>query len=156
MREGWCRLPSKNIDFVVREGLKFSVPTGIGTNTEHMQNLAELLYAMSHSLHRERNVRENAAPGLFSKGLRMFHDFSHKPDKLQYHNHFFFQRVCDAWKALGLFSAIFGFDDTDPRYVDRHATGKELATTGKCSHKEYIEDTYTFFLDGKEYKPQPE
>ena len=111
-------LPSKNCDLVLNEGRKFYVPTGIGTNTEHMQNLAELLYAMSHPLHWERNVRDIPAPGLFSKGLRMFHDFSHKPDKLKYHNRFFFQRVCDAWKALGLFSAIFGFDDTDPRFQD--------------------------------------
>ena len=76
----WFYTSSENIDY--------SLPTGLGTNKEHMQNLAELLYAMLNPAQWDQNVRDN-------KKLKMFHDFNHS--KIDMNSQYFFKRVNEAW-----------------------------------------------------------
>ena len=111
-------LPEKNIWSTFEYGQKnpCTLPKGLGVNTEHMQNLAELLYAMEAPKIWEENIKTHDAPGLFSKGLRMFHDFSHKASKQQYHNQHFFNHVRWAWEEQKLYEKLFGFDTSSPEY----------------------------------------
>ena len=109
-------LPEKNLEHIKKYNRDFYIPTGLGTNEEHMQNLAEMLWAMMNPEKWFKNVTENDPPSLFRKGLRMFHDFSHAEDKIKYHNQFFWQRVCEAWESEGLFKKILGFDSDDNHF----------------------------------------
>jgi hypothetical protein len=89
------------------------LPTGIGVDDKHMQNLAEMLYAMFNGETWKENVLAYPAPTLITSGLRMFYDFSHDPDKVTYHSPLFWQRVTDAWKrnkenGKDMFQLIFG------------------------------------------------
>ena len=88
----------------------FYLPTDVGTNNEHMQNFAELLYAICYPDEWETNVSNYSTEGFLGPdGLPFFHDF-HRSN-LKYHNKFFWQNVQDAWinnsidkKALNLTS----------------------------------------------------
>ena len=106
------QLPKKNVwTYKTKDGQReFALPTGIGKNEEHMQNLAEMLFAITHSDEWEQNVLNNPAPGIFSSGLRMFHDFSHDPDMVKYHSAKFWERVKKAWtdEKLGISNLLFG------------------------------------------------
>ena len=109
-------LPTANQKTIEKNGRTYIVPTELGTSTEQMQNLAELLYAICFHKQWYDNVQNNDAPGIFTKGLRMFHDFRHSMDYLQYHNEYFFLRVHNAWESMGLFKKIFGFESTDANF----------------------------------------
>ena len=67
------------------------IPTGLGTNKEHMQNLAEMLYAMLYPEQWEQNIYANVK----NKKMKMFHDFDKNKEHL--HNRFFWQNVCKGW-----------------------------------------------------------
>ena len=89
------------------------LPTGIGLDEKHMQNLAEMLYAMFNGETWKENVLANPAPALLKDGLRMFYDFSHDPNMVTYHSPLFWERVTDAWKTnkengKDMFQLIFG------------------------------------------------
>jgi hypothetical protein len=92
-------LPKKNIwEYTTKNNVKYALPTGISKNEEQMQNLAEMLYAIAHPYQWEQNVRNNPAPGIFSSGLRMFHDFNHNEGMVAYHSAWFWKRVAKAWE----------------------------------------------------------
>ena len=112
-------LPKKNIwEYTTKTNATFALPTGIGKNEEHMQNLAEMLFAIAHPYEWQQNVENNPAPGIFSSGLRMFHDFSHDDDMLVYHSTWFWKRVANAWEQpsqndfdlKNIYQLIFGSD----------------------------------------------
>ncbi len=109
-------LPEKNMEHIRKYDRDFYVPKGLGTNVEQMQNFAEMLYAMIHPDLWYDNVKNNAAPTLFNKGLRTFHDFSHAADQIKYHNQYFWQRVREAWDNEGLFKKVLGFDSQDENF----------------------------------------
>ena len=113
----WAESDSKN--------RKHSLPTGIGKNEEHMQNLAEMLYAIFHPTTWQKNVETYPAPGVFSKGLRMFHDFSHAENKVQYHSARFWMRVRQAWEdpQNNICQTLFGSEMTTEVFaneLDKH------------------------------------
>jgi hypothetical protein len=89
---------------------QWSLPTGIGTNKEHMQNLAELLYALMYP----NKWSENLDPK-YSPNPKMWYDF--KPERYKLNNKWFFKSVRLAWdkggsktvKRKNLFSTILGF-----------------------------------------------
>ena len=103
--------PQKNVAHITKFGRDFYVPTALGKNEEQMQNFAELMWAIYHPDSWYKNVKDNSAPGIFSSGLRMFHDFSHSEDMVRYHNPYFWKRVRMAWEYYGLFKTVFGFDE---------------------------------------------
>ncbi|MBO7602958.1 MAG: hypothetical protein J6S97_00915 [Bacteroidales bacterium] len=79
----------------------FWLPTEVGTNGEHMQNFAELLYAICFPDEWETNVSNYSTEGFFGPdGLLFFHDF-HRSN-LKYHNKYFWKNVQDAWISKGI------------------------------------------------------
>ena len=70
---------------------RWYIPTKLGTNKEHMQNLAEMLYAILNPEKWENNVLTN----IKNKKMKMFGDFNKNNEP--YHNKFFWQNVCKGW-----------------------------------------------------------
>ena len=103
-------LPSKNVwAYNASTGVKYQLPTGLGKSTEHMQNLAELLYAMMAPHDWYFNLTEN------SKHPDFFNDF--KLTNIQYHNQWFFNKVYEAWDQTRdgktLFQLVFNVEDVE-------------------------------------------
>jgi len=123
-------LPEKNIWKTTKYDKNYSLPTGLGTNEEQMQNLAELLYAMLYSEKWEENVLNSDPPSLFFTGLRTFHDFSHKLEMVQYHNQYFWKKVRSAWDQQDLFKTIFGFKSKSEQFETIIDNGLHLLAKG--------------------------
>ena len=88
-----CLRPNLNqnvIEHVVGDQ-RWYIPTKLGTNKEHMQNLAEMLYAILNPEKWENNVLTN----IKNKKMKMFGDFNKNNES--YHNKFFWQNVCKGW-----------------------------------------------------------
>lgn len=83
------------------------MPTKLGTSKEHMQNFAEMLFAIQNSSDWSYNIQNNSTEGLFGLGgLPIFHDFH--PSKIKYNNQHFWQEVKDAWVAKDIPSNVLG------------------------------------------------
>lgn len=97
--------PSKSniYEYTTDGGVHFGLPTGIGKNEEHMQNFAELLYAIVNSQDWGDNLQKLEKP-------KMWHDF--KYERYAYNNCYFFMRVCNNWKDNNIFKYIFGYSET--------------------------------------------
>ena len=76
------------------------MPTGLGEDKEHMQNLAEMLYAMLYPATWENNIKDKNI-----KKLRMFNDFDRL--NVRYHNRYFWARVCKQWDKNQLWEKVF-------------------------------------------------
>ena len=88
-----CLRPNLNqnvIEHVVGDK-SWYIPTKLGTNKEHMQNLAEMLYAILNPEKWENNVLTN----IKNKKMKMFGDFNKNNEP--YHNKYFWQNVCKGW-----------------------------------------------------------
>ncbi|MCR5197187.1 MAG: hypothetical protein K6D55_00185, partial [Prevotella sp.] len=96
-------LPNKNIYTYDKASnkIKYQLPTNIGVNEEHMQNLAEMLYAITDPEKWQQNLTDN-----YAGGLKMFHDF--KFSNIKYHNKFFWERVKKAWDDKEISATAFG------------------------------------------------
>jgi hypothetical protein len=95
-------LPKKNVyHYKGSNGIDYYLPTGLGTNMEHMQNLVELMWAICYPAKWYQNVTQHA-----KDGLKMFHDFS--ADNIKYHNQHFWQNVQDGWEEYNIFKKVFG------------------------------------------------
>ena len=94
-------LPEKNVREYSNNGETWYLPTGLTDSKEHMQNLAEMLYAMLHPVQWEQNVTNKN-----NKKLTMFHDFD--KSNVKYHNEYFWGSVARAWDEKGLWTKIFG------------------------------------------------
>ena len=93
-------LPEKNLEpYKTSTGNQNYLPTGLGSSTKHMQNGAEMFYAMLHPDDWHNNLSGSTKPA-------MFDDFSTK--NYQYHNIYFWQRVCKAWQDQDLFNRVLG------------------------------------------------
>ena len=96
-------LPDENIKaYKTSTGVQNYLPTGLGKSTEHMQNAAEMFYAMTHPDDWFQTVRG----GTGASKPKMFNDFSQ--DKIRYHNAYFWQRVCMGWEENDLFRRVLG------------------------------------------------
>ena len=93
-------LPEKNLEpYKTSTGNQNYLPTGLGSSTKHMQNSAEMFYAMLHPDDWHNNLSGSPTPA-------MFDDFSTK--NYQYHNIYFWQLVCKAWQDQDLFGRVLG------------------------------------------------
>ena len=95
-------LPPKNFFNYSYDSKSWTVPTGIGTDKEDMQNLAEMLYAITRPEQWYNNANTYHTDGKvwgFS-GLPIFADF--KKANVMYHNQYFWQNVADAWTKHGV------------------------------------------------------
>jgi hypothetical protein len=104
-------LPYKNVWHYYSDNSRkdYYLPTGIGTNWEHMQNLAEMLYAIYNPALWEDNVRNIA-----NTGLEMFYDF----DKTKYtlHNQYFWKNVQRKWREKEILKKAFNFSGSDEEF----------------------------------------
>jgi hypothetical protein len=82
----------------------YYLPTGIGTNEEHMQNLAEMLYAIYFPNAWQENVSDIA-----NTDLKMFHDFN----KTRYplHNNYFWMDVRQQWGEKEILKKALNFTE---------------------------------------------
>ena len=91
-------LPTKNIFIYTSKtnNITYALPKNLGVNKKHMQNLAEMLMAMSYPDRWEDNIKDNPYKSIFNKGVPMFNDF----DKalVKYHSKQFWKRVSDGWQ----------------------------------------------------------
>lgn len=90
-------LPTKNIFNYAYQSKTWTVPTGVGTNKKQMQNLAEMLFAITFPNEWYENADHYHTDGKLwgFSGLPIFNDFSKA--KLMYHNEYFWRKVADAW-----------------------------------------------------------
>ena len=88
-------LPKKNIYSHVGKSnqIPYSVPKNIGKNENHMQNLAEMLYAIFYPDQWDANLTEN------TKKPKMWNDFRDK--RMPLNNKWFFKCVANAWEKGG-------------------------------------------------------
>ena len=82
---------SKNILEHVDGQQRWYIPTKLGDNKDHMQNLAEMLYAILNPEQWENNILAN----IKNKKMKMFGDFDKNKEPL--HNKYFWQNVCKGW-----------------------------------------------------------
>ncbi len=114
------KIPSANVKTVNKtvsgQKLTHVMPKSLCTNQEHMQNLAEMLYAMLFPQQWAQNLETNNG----YKTLKYFKDFDYK--KLyQYNNRNFFENVTANWTDQ-TFLQIFGLTAEQMR--------QELTTNG--------------------------
>jgi len=95
-------VPQKNLFHVNgSNGTQYYVPTGVGTNTKRMQDLAEMLYAMVYPEKWYETATNNHTDGLISfSGVPIFTDFTKA--NLMYHNQHFWKRVTEGWMKKGI------------------------------------------------------
>ena len=103
------KIPSANTKQVTkvinRQTVTHSLPKSLTTNREHMQNLAEMLYAMTHSQQWASNLSTNDG----YKTLKYFRDFNYQK-LFGYNGDAFFYEVALNWEREGLFKTIFGLN----------------------------------------------
>ena len=118
-------LPKNNVwHYKGSNGIQYALPTGLGDNQLHAQNLAEMLYAICNPQAWENNIKQN----LDNKKMRMFNDF--RKDRIKYHDRFFWQRVQDNWEELRFFKEIFGVSKDELNKMLTSADGLNLLTNG--------------------------
>ena len=95
----------------------YVLPTMLTTEEEHMQNLAELLFAIFNPEEWYTNVLAYSSLTRFGNpsGMKIFHDFH--CDLLEYHNYSFWKNVQDAWRSKGLCTKLFGFSYDDMKQL---------------------------------------
>ena len=98
---------------------EYGCPYNIGDDLEWLQDLNEMLYAitMAGSAPGEDNnnwyynILQFYTEGWFGPdGLRVFNDFSGKREKLILHNDFFWQNVRSGWTRFNIFEKILGIE----------------------------------------------
>ena len=124
------KLPQDNLK-LLEENRKVvaAVPTQLGKNEEHMQNLAEMLYAMFNPEQWQENIEQNSSYGLLgAKGLPIFHDM--KPVRVQYFNKYFWTLLEKDWEKNELFQMIFGYSAEQMKGYVNSADGLFLLGKG--------------------------
>ena len=101
-------LPSQNLwSYTASNGVTYVLPTKLDVSKEHMQNFAEMLFAMCYPEEWQTNVFNYSKVGWTGPyGLPIFHDFS--SNNAQFHNKFFWSNVAQMWKDKGLDNAVLG------------------------------------------------
>ena len=124
------KLPDDNIR-LLEENRKVvaAVPTQLGKCEEHMQNLAEMLYAMFNPEQWQENIEQNSSYGILgAKGLPIFHDM--KPERVQYFNKYFWTLLEKDWEKNELFQMIFGYSAEQMKGYVNSADGLFLLGKG--------------------------
>ena len=107
----FSKLPSDNVKTATKRvngvQLNHIMPKNLCANQTHMQNTAELLYAMLFPTQWAANLSTDY------KKLRYFSDFNYVRN-FKYNNQYFFENVCNSWPA-GMFKQIFGLTEEELR-----------------------------------------
>ncbi len=120
-------LSDANIKALTKNGKTYHVPTKLGTSEEHMQNLAEMLYAMYNPLEWRQHIDKFSSYGFFSsEGLPIFHDL--KPERVQYFDSYYWGEVFVNWYKNDLFRKVFSLTSNEMRTIFK--TKKRLHLLG--------------------------
>ena len=103
------KIPSANVKSTTKNGKTYVMPKSLGINKDHMQNLAELLYAMTNPTQWATNLSTNNG----YKTLKFFKDFNYQKN-YKYHNEAFFRNVCTHMPD-DVFMDIFGLSKDEMR-----------------------------------------
>jgi len=127
-------LPEENVYtyFSKTNQKTYKLPTGLGTSTEHMQNLAEMLYAIFYPDKWYNNIMAYSSTNIFGspKGLPVFKDFHPDRDHIKYHNQYYWSLVAKAWKGKRITELLFGLNyDAMKELID--TDGIRLLYAGK-------------------------
>ena len=124
------KLPQDNLKLLEENrSIVAVVPTQLGKSEEHMQNLAEMLYAMFNPEQWQENIEQNSSYGLLgAKGLPIFHDM--KPERVQYFNKYFWTLLEKDWEKNELFQMIFGYSAEQMKGYVNSADGLFLLGKG--------------------------
>ena len=124
------KLPQDNLKLLEEDlSIVAQVPTQLGKSEEHMQNLAEMLYAMFNPEQWQSNIEEYSDYGILgAKGLPIFHDM--KPERVQYFNKYFWTLLEKDWEKNELFQMIFGYSAEQMKGYVNSADGLFLLGKG--------------------------
>ena len=101
------QLPEDNMEYVDGSNhTDYYVPTKVCTETKHMQNLAELLYAIFHPEEWKQNLDT-----YHGQGLKMFNGL--KYENIDYHNEYFWRRVQQGWRENNIAQLAFNMKSLD-------------------------------------------
>ena len=118
------KIPTANIKDITKiinkQKVIHHLPKSLTTKREHMQNLAEMLYAMTNPDKWASNLATNDG----YKTLKYFHDFNYK-QLFPYNEDVFFGTVASNWELKGLFKTLFGLDREQMK-TELEATGLNL------------------------------
>ena len=101
-------LPEENVwSYTGSNKKEYAFPTGLKYSKEHMQNFAELLFALCYPDTWSQNITNYSTQGFWGPGgLPMFHDFS--MTNLKYHNANFWANVAETWRDKGIDLLVLG------------------------------------------------
>ena len=102
-------LPKENVwKYTSSHKKEYYLPTKLKSSKEHMQNLAEMLYAICYPDTWSQNITNYSTIGTFGSpgGLPMFHDFH--MTNLKYHNANFWANVAETWRDKGIDLLVLG------------------------------------------------
>ena len=106
-------VPASNYEVYEKasNNIYYAVPTKLGLNKKHMQNLAELLFAMNFSQEWFDNTTSYSKENLIGSptGLPIYNDFHQT--KIKYNNRLFFQNVQNYWTKNNIYQKVFGVDN---------------------------------------------
>lgn len=124
------KLPQDNLKLLEEDlSIVAQVPTQLGKSEEHMQNLAEMLYAMFNPEQWQSNIEEYSDYGILgAKGLPIFHNM--KPERVQYFNKYFWTLLEKDWEKNELFQMIFGYSAEQMKGYVNSADGLFLLGKG--------------------------
>ena len=92
------KLPSKNLyTYTNSANTTHKLPTKLTSSKEHMKNLSEMLYAITHPDEWAQYYQNNP-------GERLFHDF--RSANIKYHNRYFWMLVQQAWDKQKLWQQL--------------------------------------------------
>ena len=97
-------LPDENLFTYEYDKQSWVLPTKLGESKEHMQNFAEMMYAILDPVQYFANLSDPK--------LKVFHDFD-RTEFGQYHNQYFWELVRDAWDDHKLFQQVFNLMDKE-------------------------------------------
>jgi hypothetical protein len=109
-------LPNKNVYTYSTVGTLY-FPTKLGESKEHMQNLAEMVYAILNPTTWASNILLNVD----NKKMKMFGDFN--KNNLKYHNEYFWRNVSNGWDKMEIKTGDGTYDiwellfESDRQYV---------------------------------------
>ena len=124
------KLPQDNLKLLEENrSIVAVVPTQLGKSEEHMQNLAEMLYAMFNPEQWQENIEQHSSYSILgAKGLPIFHDM--KPERVQYFNKYFWTLLEKDWEKNELFQMIFGYSAEQMKGYVNSADGLFLLGKG--------------------------
>lgn len=116
------RLPQDNTKLLY-DGLNViaQVPTKLGSSEEHMQNLAEMLYAMFNPDDWWENLQNNPK-------VKLFHDLYHV--RAQYFNQYYWKLLYKDWVKNGLFDMVFGYNAEQMKDFVNNPDGLNILSKG--------------------------